>query len=170
MEIRHIPPRIHVFLSLWLLLENKLLTRDNVARIESIEDLTFLFCYETKSVYLLFLWGYKCGFILLMLMRLGSVTRFDIWVHCKILAEQENICCQNYICFAICDVVELVETEEIVYAFRMGWEGVVCCQYGDPWLGADLPHPPPAAVQIIPQGTRRAQQDSKRVPRCLVAD
>ena len=51
MEIRHIPPRIHVFLSLWLLLEKKLLTRDNVARIESIEDLTFLFCYETKYIF-----------------------------------------------------------------------------------------------------------------------
>jgi hypothetical protein len=47
-----IPPRIHVFL--WLLANNKLLTRDNLAKRRHVEDKSWLFCSESESVHHLF--------------------------------------------------------------------------------------------------------------------
>lgn len=43
----NVPPRLHVFL--WLLINNKLLTRDNLNKRQSLEDLTCLFCGEPES-------------------------------------------------------------------------------------------------------------------------
>jgi hypothetical protein len=47
-----VPPRIHIFL--WLLSNNKILTRDNLGKRKKIDDLTCLFCFELKSVNHLF--------------------------------------------------------------------------------------------------------------------
>jgi hypothetical protein len=44
----HIPPRMHVFL--WLLSNNKLLTRDNLQKQRKVDDLTCLFCNEQETV------------------------------------------------------------------------------------------------------------------------
>ena len=42
-----IPPKIHFFL--WLVSHNKILTRDNLAKRQRVDDLSCLFCYETES-------------------------------------------------------------------------------------------------------------------------
>jgi hypothetical protein len=47
-----VPPRIHIFL--WLLANNKVLTRDNLAKRKDLDDLTCLFCAEPESVQHLF--------------------------------------------------------------------------------------------------------------------
>ena len=47
-----IPPKIHFFL--WLVTHNKLLTRDNLAKRQNLNDLTCLFCTEEESINHLF--------------------------------------------------------------------------------------------------------------------
>jgi hypothetical protein len=42
-----VPPRIHIFL--WLLSNNKVLTRDNLAKRKQLDDNTCLFCKEAES-------------------------------------------------------------------------------------------------------------------------
>jgi hypothetical protein len=64
-----VPPRIHFFL--WLLSNNKLLTRDNLEKRRKVEDTTCLFCHEPESVAHLFFgcvvatqaWGLLAGVI-----------------------------------------------------------------------------------------------------------
>jgi hypothetical protein len=51
----HVPPRIHVFLS--LLANNKTLTRDNLAKRRNVDDKSCLFCSENETVMHLF---YEC--------------------------------------------------------------------------------------------------------------
>ena len=46
------PPCIHVFL--WLLANNKILTRDNLAKRRTVDDLTCLFCSEDETCHHLF--------------------------------------------------------------------------------------------------------------------
>jgi hypothetical protein len=48
----HVPPRIHIFL--WLLCNNKLLTRDNLDKRRPVVDKTCLFCSEPESAQHLF--------------------------------------------------------------------------------------------------------------------
>jgi hypothetical protein len=43
----HVPPRIQIFL--WLLSNNKLLTRDNLNKRRKVDDLSCLFCNEQES-------------------------------------------------------------------------------------------------------------------------
>jgi hypothetical protein len=47
-----IPPRVHFFL--WLLTQNKVLTRDNVSKRKHVEDSSCLFCCERETVHHLF--------------------------------------------------------------------------------------------------------------------
>ena len=47
-----VPPNIHVFL--WLIVHNKSLTRDNLAKRQHVEDLTCVFCCEPESLQHLF--------------------------------------------------------------------------------------------------------------------
>jgi len=47
-----VPPRIHIFL--WLLANNKTLTRSNLAKRREVEDVSCLFCLEQESVNHLF--------------------------------------------------------------------------------------------------------------------
>jgi hypothetical protein len=47
-----IPPRVHLFL--WLLTQNKILTRDNVSKRKHVEDSSRLFCCETETTHHLF--------------------------------------------------------------------------------------------------------------------
>jgi hypothetical protein len=47
-----IPPRVHFFL--WLVSNNKTLTRDNLAKRKKIEDPSCLFCTENETVHHLF--------------------------------------------------------------------------------------------------------------------
>jgi hypothetical protein len=44
----HVPPRIHVFL--WLVANNKILTRDNLAKRRDVDDKSCIFCFESESV------------------------------------------------------------------------------------------------------------------------
>jgi hypothetical protein len=46
------PPRLHFFL--WLLTQNKILTRDNVKKRKTVPDSRCLFCCESESVHHLF--------------------------------------------------------------------------------------------------------------------
>jgi hypothetical protein len=47
-----IPPRVHFFL--WLLTQNKVLTRENVSKRKHVEDCSCLFCCERETVHHLF--------------------------------------------------------------------------------------------------------------------
>jgi hypothetical protein len=47
-----VPSRIHIFL--WLVANNKVLTRDNLAKRKTFDDASCLFCLETESVHHLF--------------------------------------------------------------------------------------------------------------------
>ena len=47
-----VPPRIHIFL--WLLANNRILTRDNLAKRREVQDKMCLFCSENESVNHLF--------------------------------------------------------------------------------------------------------------------
>src|SRR4051812_18780695 len=47
-----VPPHLHIFL--WLLANNKTLTRDNLSKRRHVEDKTRVFCSENKSVNHLF--------------------------------------------------------------------------------------------------------------------
>jgi hypothetical protein len=47
-----VPPRIHIFM--WLLANNKVLTRDNLAKRRHLDDMTCLFCEEGESACHLF--------------------------------------------------------------------------------------------------------------------
>jgi hypothetical protein len=47
-----VPLRIHIFL--WLLIKNKILTRDNLMKRKNLDDVTCLFCTELESVRHLF--------------------------------------------------------------------------------------------------------------------
>ena len=47
-----VPPRIHIFL--WLLGNNKLLTRDNLSKRKDLSDKTCLFCNDPESIHHLF--------------------------------------------------------------------------------------------------------------------
>jgi hypothetical protein len=61
-----VPPRLHIFL--WLLINNEVLTRDNLAKRKHLDDKTCLFCSELESVMQLFfeccdarvIWGEIC--------------------------------------------------------------------------------------------------------------
>jgi 5-methylcytosine-specific restriction endonuclease McrA len=44
----NVPPKLHVFL--WLLANEKVLTRDNLAKRRQVDDLTCLYCNDTESV------------------------------------------------------------------------------------------------------------------------
>jgi hypothetical protein len=44
----HVPPRIHVFL--WLVANNKILTRDNLAKRRVMDDRSCVFCSESETV------------------------------------------------------------------------------------------------------------------------
>jgi hypothetical protein len=48
----HVPPRVHFFL--WLLFKNKVLTRDNLAIRQQVDDKTFPFCEELETSHHLF--------------------------------------------------------------------------------------------------------------------
>jgi hypothetical protein len=48
-----VPSRLHVFL--WLLANNRVLTRDNRAKRNNVDDKTRLFCSENESTMHLFL-------------------------------------------------------------------------------------------------------------------
>lgn len=44
----HIPPRIHIFV--WLLVNNKLLTRYNLSKQRHVDDMSCLLCSENKAI------------------------------------------------------------------------------------------------------------------------
>jgi hypothetical protein len=48
----HVPSRIHIFL--WLVANNKTLTRDNLAKRRPVDDLNYLFCTELETTNHLF--------------------------------------------------------------------------------------------------------------------
>jgi len=47
-----VPPRVHIFL--WLLINNRTLTRDNLAKHRKVDDASCLFCVENESCQHLF--------------------------------------------------------------------------------------------------------------------
>lgn len=47
-----IPPRVHFFL--WLVIKNRALTRDNLAKRRKVEDQNCLFCLEKESIHHVF--------------------------------------------------------------------------------------------------------------------
>lgn len=72
-----VPPRVHMFL--WLLINNKVLTRDNLAKRRKIEDESCLFCSEKETCQHLFfdcVVAKQCWHMFSVL--LGSIVGFDI--------------------------------------------------------------------------------------------
>lgn len=69
----HIPPRIHVFL--WLLSNNKTLTRTNLAKRITLEDISCLFCAEDESVQHL---SFSCCVATLMWKHLSDISNIQI--------------------------------------------------------------------------------------------
>jgi hypothetical protein len=59
-----VQPRVHVFL--WLLANNKLLTRDNLAKRQHVPDHSCVFCSESESIVHLFF---------------GYVVAKEVWKH-----------------------------------------------------------------------------------------
>jgi hypothetical protein len=47
-----VSPRLHIFL--WILANNKFLTRDNLAKRNNLDDVSCLFCTDFESVHNLF--------------------------------------------------------------------------------------------------------------------
>jgi hypothetical protein len=64
-----VPPRIHIFL--WLPANNKVLTRDNLAKRKQLEDKTCLFCKEAESVSHIF---FECGVSQYMWLHISDIT------------------------------------------------------------------------------------------------
>jgi hypothetical protein len=56
-----VPPRIHIFL--WLLGNNKLLTRDNLSNRKDLSDNTCLFCTDPETIHHLFFDCYVATFV-----------------------------------------------------------------------------------------------------------
>jgi hypothetical protein len=75
-----VPPRIHIFL--WLLANNKVLTRDNLAKRRNVDDKTCLICKEYETVYRLF---FDCCVAQLMWKHVADVMEF--WVLRRKYAE-----------------------------------------------------------------------------------
>jgi hypothetical protein len=55
-----VPSRVHIFL--WLLANNKMLTRDNLSKRKNLDDKRCLFCNEPETVSHLFFdcWVVQC--------------------------------------------------------------------------------------------------------------
>jgi hypothetical protein len=68
-----IPPRVHFFL--WLLFENKILTRDNLAKKQNVNDKTCLFCEELETCHHLF---FDCVIAKEMWSRISRVVGREI--------------------------------------------------------------------------------------------
>uniref|UniRef100_A0A0A8Y3J5 Reverse transcriptase zinc-binding domain-containing protein n=1 Tax=Arundo donax TaxID=35708 RepID=A0A0A8Y3J5_ARUDO len=67
------PPRLHVFL--WLLSKNRVLTRDNLAKRQFVNDKTCLFCSEEDTVFHLF---FGCVVSARMWNELSEVVGFKL--------------------------------------------------------------------------------------------
>ena len=69
----YVPPRVHIFL--WLLSNNKTLTRDNLAKRRSLEDLSCPFCSDTETITHLF---FDCCVASVLWKHMSSI--FDIQI------------------------------------------------------------------------------------------
>jgi hypothetical protein len=69
----NIPPRVQVFL--WLISHNKVLTRDNLAKQQHVQDATCLFCGENESVDHL---CFSCDVVKIIWNGISSLIKFDI--------------------------------------------------------------------------------------------
>jgi hypothetical protein len=91
-----VPPRLHIFI--WLLTNNKLLTRDNLLKGKNLDDVSCLFCSDPESVHHLF---FECCVSKIMWQNLsamcGKVIGFDfesvasLWLSAKKF-KTLNIC------------------------------------------------------------------------------
>jgi hypothetical protein len=68
-----VPPRIHVFL--WLVADNRLLTKDNLAKRKKLDDLSYLFCNEKESIIHLF---FDCCVAKLVWGEISTTTNFNV--------------------------------------------------------------------------------------------
>ena len=78
----HVPPRIHIFL--WLLTNNKTLTRNNLAKRQKVEDLSCLFCSEPETVQHLF---FDCCVARVSWDHLSEVLGTQIWTDFESVAR-----------------------------------------------------------------------------------
>jgi hypothetical protein len=69
----HVPPRTHIFL--WLLANNKLLTRDNLDKRRVVDDKTCLFCCELETAHHLF---FECVVARVLWCHLSEILKIDI--------------------------------------------------------------------------------------------
>jgi hypothetical protein len=71
-----VPSRLHILL--WLLVNNKILTRDNLAKRRNVEDKSCLFCAENQSVTHFF---YECCVARNMWMEVAKyLTEQLLWI------------------------------------------------------------------------------------------
>ena len=78
----NVPPRIHIFL--WLLANNKTLTRSNLSKRQHLDGLSCLFCGETETVHHLF---FGCCVATSMLLCGATYLKFFIQTWVSILNQ-----------------------------------------------------------------------------------
>jgi hypothetical protein len=78
----HVPPRIHVFL--WLLANNKILTRDNLAKRKEVDDKSCLFCSENETAGHLL---YECIAARYMWEIVSEVTELPLIIDYELMAK-----------------------------------------------------------------------------------
>jgi hypothetical protein len=69
----NVAPRIHIFL--WLFANNKILTRDNLAKRKNLDDKTCLFCKEDESIHHIF---FDCCAAKVMWQFISEITDFPM--------------------------------------------------------------------------------------------
>ena len=95
-----VPPRIHIFL--WLLSNNKILTRINLAKRRHVEDLRCLFCNEPKTTHHLF---FECIVANIMWKHLSDIFNIALGSIYESIARwwlsNNNHCVLNMSCAAL---------------------------------------------------------------------
>ena len=93
----HVPPRLHVFL--WLLANNRLLTRDNLAKWRHVDDISCLFCSEPKTNHHLF---FDCFVAKLIWPVVSSMLGVDVGSDFESVARWWLSNKKNYVINIVC--------------------------------------------------------------------
>jgi hypothetical protein len=96
-----VPPRIHFFL--WLVSNNKLITRDNLNKRRNVDDLSCLFCNENESVHHLL---FECVVVRQACEAISQAVGFEIGYDYESMAKcwlcNKKIGIVNTLTFAVC--------------------------------------------------------------------
>jgi hypothetical protein len=119
-----VPPRIQVFL--WLLLNNKVLTRDNLAKRKKNDDLICLFCSDLKSVKHLF---FECCVVSSIWDTVSEMLGFRVGVDFESIAKLwlMDKKCKFINIFYCCDTLVFMENTKLYVLFGWGRKRSLAC-------------------------------------------